>query len=131
MVGCHAGAPTGKRVYGKPRNEWDTLSRVLTHVETEGVGVDCKLLEECEDIGPFHMLQIFLVFPSSQSADDLLVASAECPSDDEDIEPCDPSSGEPLSTYTYTGVHVMLCSYAGIKCLHNSQPFCMISPDAQ
>uniref|UniRef100_A0A3P9K5D7 Neurexin 1 n=1 Tax=Oryzias latipes TaxID=8090 RepID=A0A3P9K5D7_ORYLA len=28
------------------------------------------------------------------SADDLLVASAECPSDDEDIDPCDPSSGE-------------------------------------
>ncbi|XP_020567882.1 neurexin-1a isoform X9 [Oryzias latipes] len=27
-----------------------------------------------------------------QSADDLLVASAECPSDDEDIDPCDPSS---------------------------------------
>ncbi|XP_056111562.1 neurexin 1a isoform X5 [Rhinichthys klamathensis goyatoka] len=25
--------------------------------------------------------------------DDLLVASAECPSDDEDIDPCDPSSG--------------------------------------
>ncbi|CAL8263028.1 unnamed protein product [Arctogadus glacialis] len=27
-----------------------------------------------------------------QSTDDLLVASAECPSDDEDIDPCDPSS---------------------------------------
>uniref|UniRef100_A0A3P8VND8 Neurexin-1a-like n=1 Tax=Cynoglossus semilaevis TaxID=244447 RepID=A0A3P8VND8_CYNSE len=53
-----------------------------------------------------HKPPIFLVFPSSQSADDLLVASAECPSDDEDIEPCDPSSGEPLSTYTYTGVKV-------------------------
>lgn len=33
---------------------------------------------------------------SSQPADDLLVASAECPSDDEDIDPCDPSSGEIL-----------------------------------
>ncbi|XP_053196770.1 neurexin-1a-beta-like isoform X4 [Scomber japonicus] len=31
---------------------------------------------------------------AAQSADDLLVASAECPSDDEDIDPCDPSSGE-------------------------------------
>ncbi|XP_070847060.1 neurexin 1a isoform X4 [Chaetodon trifascialis] len=30
-----------------------------------------------------------------QSADDLLVASAECPSDDEDIDPCDPSSARP------------------------------------
>uniref|UniRef100_A0AAQ5XIA9 Neurexin 1 n=1 Tax=Amphiprion ocellaris TaxID=80972 RepID=A0AAQ5XIA9_AMPOC len=29
------------------------------------------------------------------SADDLLVASAECPSDDEDIDPCDPSSARP------------------------------------
>uniref|UniRef100_A0A8C1GQX5 Neurexin 1 n=1 Tax=Cyprinus carpio TaxID=7962 RepID=A0A8C1GQX5_CYPCA len=28
-----------------------------------------------------------------QVSDDLLVASAECPSDDEDIDPCDPSSG--------------------------------------
>ncbi|XP_059374150.1 neurexin-1b-beta-like [Carassius carassius] len=28
-----------------------------------------------------------------QNADDLLVASAECPSDDEDIDPCEPSSG--------------------------------------
>ncbi|KAI2658460.1 Neurexin-1a-beta [Labeo rohita] len=28
-------------------------------------------------------------------ADDLLVASAECPSDDEDIDPCDPSSAHP------------------------------------
>ncbi|XP_067224703.1 neurexin 1a isoform X8 [Chanodichthys erythropterus] len=30
---------------------------------------------------------------NTQSTDDLLVASAECPSDDEDIDPCDPSSG--------------------------------------
>uniref|UniRef100_A0A8C6U3V9 Neurexin 1a n=1 Tax=Neogobius melanostomus TaxID=47308 RepID=A0A8C6U3V9_9GOBI len=29
------------------------------------------------------------------STDDLLVASAECPSDDEDIDPCDPSSARP------------------------------------
>ncbi|XP_033872775.3 neurexin-1-beta isoform X19 [Acipenser ruthenus] len=28
-----------------------------------------------------------------QPTDDLLVASAECPSDDEDIDPCEPSSG--------------------------------------
>ncbi|XP_028332516.1 neurexin 1a isoform X4 [Gouania willdenowi] len=32
---------------------------------------------------------------ATQSADDLLVASAECPSDDEDIDPCDPSSARP------------------------------------
>ncbi|KAF7204160.1 transcript variant X8 [Nothobranchius furzeri] len=31
-----------------------------------------------------------------QSADDLLVASAECPSDDEDIDPCDSSARPPL-----------------------------------
>uniref|UniRef100_A0A4W5RY86 Neurexin/syndecan/glycophorin C domain-containing protein n=1 Tax=Hucho hucho TaxID=62062 RepID=A0A4W5RY86_9TELE len=30
---------------------------------------------------------------SLQTTDDLLVASAECPSDDEDIDPCEPSSG--------------------------------------
>lgn len=28
-----------------------------------------------------------------QTTDDILVASAECPSDDEDIDPCEPSSG--------------------------------------
>ncbi|XP_019218045.1 neurexin 1a isoform X15 [Oreochromis niloticus] len=32
---------------------------------------------------------------AAQSSDDLLVASAECPSDDEDIDPCDPSSARP------------------------------------
>ncbi|XP_070300994.1 neurexin-1a-beta isoform X6 [Salvelinus sp. IW2-2015] len=32
---------------------------------------------------------------AAQSTDDLLVASAECPSDDEDIDPCDPSSAHP------------------------------------
>ncbi|XP_022537572.1 neurexin-1a-beta isoform X17 [Astyanax mexicanus] len=30
-----------------------------------------------------------------QTTDDLLVASAECPSDDEDIDPCEPSSASP------------------------------------
>lgn len=29
-----------------------------------------------------------------QNADDLLVASAECPSDDEDLEECEPGNGE-------------------------------------
>lgn len=41
-----------------------------------------------------YICEFFWFFLSSQSADDLLVASAECPSDDEDIDPCDPSSGE-------------------------------------
>ncbi|XP_040552691.1 neurexin-1 isoform X39 [Excalfactoria chinensis] len=30
-----------------------------------------------------------------QTTDDILVASAECPSDDEDIDPCEPSSANP------------------------------------
>ncbi|CAO2584462.1 Nrxn2 [Lemmus lemmus] len=34
---------------------------------------------------------------SPQNTDDLLVASAECPSDDEDLEECEPSTGECLS----------------------------------
>ncbi|XP_028323529.1 neurexin-1a-like isoform X24 [Gouania willdenowi] len=33
-----------------------------------------------------------------QTTDDLLVASAECPSDDEDIDPCEPSSANPTGT---------------------------------
>ncbi|XP_075452022.1 neurexin-1 isoform X34 [Ascaphus truei] len=33
--------------------------------------------------------------PIGQTTDDLLVASAECPSDDEDIDPCEPSSASP------------------------------------
>uniref|UniRef100_A0A8B9RBZ8 Neurexin 1 n=1 Tax=Astyanax mexicanus TaxID=7994 RepID=A0A8B9RBZ8_ASTMX len=32
---------------------------------------------------------------SRKTTDDLLVASAECPSDDEDIDPCEPSSASP------------------------------------
>ncbi|XP_075874907.1 neurexin-1a-beta-like isoform X7 [Nelusetta ayraudi] len=35
-----------------------------------------------------------------QTTDDLLVASAECPSDDEDIEPCEPSSANPTGAGT-------------------------------
>uniref|UniRef100_UPI0037E7C352 neurexin 2b isoform X10 n=1 Tax=Semicossyphus pulcher TaxID=241346 RepID=UPI0037E7C352 len=31
----------------------------------------------------------------TQNADDLLVASAECPSDDEDLEECEPGNGDP------------------------------------
>ncbi|XP_053917833.1 neurexin-1 isoform X31 [Cuculus canorus] len=31
----------------------------------------------------------------AQTTDDILVASAECPSDDEDIDPCEPSSANP------------------------------------
>ncbi|XP_026135059.1 neurexin-1-beta-like isoform X2 [Carassius auratus] len=34
-----------------------------------------------------------LLSVTPQNTDDLLVASAECPSDDEDIDPCEPSSG--------------------------------------
>lgn len=42
---------------------------------------------------------LFFPHPSStpQNTDDLLVASAECPSDDEDLEECEPSTGECLS----------------------------------
>lgn len=51
-------------------------------------------------IGSFERLFFFfidLMFHcaslSLQTTDDFLVASAECPSDDEDIDPCEPSSG--------------------------------------
>ncbi|XP_022537573.1 neurexin-1a-beta isoform X18 [Astyanax mexicanus] len=40
-----------------------------------------------------------------QTTDDLLVASAECPSDDEDIDPCEPSSGG-LASPTGPGLKV-------------------------
>ncbi|XP_039594429.1 neurexin 1a isoform X25 [Polypterus senegalus] len=36
----------------------------------------------------------------TQSTDDILVASAECPSDDEDIDPCEPSSANPTGPGT-------------------------------
>lgn len=38
-------------------------------------------------------LKSFSSFFLPQMTDDPLVASAECPSDDEDITPCEPSSG--------------------------------------
>lgn len=31
--------------------------------------------------------------PQPQNSDDILVASAECPSDDEDLEECEPGTG--------------------------------------
>lgn len=40
-----------------------------------------------------------------QNTDDLLVASAECPSDDEDLEECEPSTGEYLSPLPCPGAH--------------------------
>ncbi|KAG7265385.1 hypothetical protein CRUP_025831 [Coryphaenoides rupestris] len=36
------------------------------------------------------------VTPSPQNSDDILVASAECPSDDEDLEECEPGTGGEL-----------------------------------
>uniref|UniRef100_A0A8B9KEG5 Neurexin 1 n=1 Tax=Astyanax mexicanus TaxID=7994 RepID=A0A8B9KEG5_ASTMX len=43
--------------------------------------------------------------PPAKTTDDLLVASAECPSDDEDIDPCEPSSGG-LASPTGPGLKV-------------------------
>lgn len=43
--------------------------------------------------------------PPPQNTDDLLVASAECPSDDEDLEECEPSTGECLSPLPCPGAH--------------------------
>lgn len=40
-------------------------------------------------LSPLPLLSLFF-----QNADDLLVASAECPSDDEDLEECEPGNGE-------------------------------------
>lgn len=40
----------------------------------------------CETVALFFPLQ-------PQSSDDILVASAECPSDDEDLEECEPGTG--------------------------------------
>lgn len=51
-------------------------------------------------VGSAHPLEpsVSLFLPLSlQNTDDLLVASAECPSDDEDLEECEPSTGECLS----------------------------------
>lgn len=39
-----------------------------------------------------RLINLLTVIPL-QTTDDILVASAECPSDDEDIDPCEPSSG--------------------------------------
>lgn len=34
-----------------------------------------------------------------QNSDDILVASAECPSDDEDLEECEPGTGGSIGHY--------------------------------
>ncbi|XP_077032194.1 neurexin-1 isoform X34 [Agelaius phoeniceus] len=51
-------------------------------------------------LGNLGPLAVYLSSLSSQllkimTSDDILVASAECPSDDEDIDPCEPSSANP------------------------------------
>ncbi len=75
-----------------------------------------------------------LVSLSLQNTDDLLVASAECPSDDEDLEECEPGNGESVlpsvcvficckHTHTHTHTHTQsrpVCScdwtkYASIQ----------------
>ncbi|KAI4587209.1 hypothetical protein MJG53_004996 [Ovis ammon polii x Ovis aries] len=43
----------------------------------------------------FGELSPEVVKPLTHTTDDILVASAECPSDDEDIDPCEPSSANP------------------------------------
>lgn len=49
----------------------------------------------CPDFIFYALLSLFF-----QNVDDLLVASAECPSDDEDLEECEPGNGEStLSSY--------------------------------
>ncbi|XP_067278239.1 neurexin-1b-beta isoform X16 [Pseudorasbora parva] len=42
-----------------------------------------------------HQMKQTTAGEPQQTVDDLLVASAECPSDDEDIDPCEPSSANP------------------------------------
>ncbi|XP_059422828.1 neurexin-1a-like isoform X5 [Carassius carassius] len=42
-----------------------------------------------------HKIKPSTASDPQQTTDDLLVASAECPSDDEDIDPCEPSSANP------------------------------------
>ncbi|XP_073690414.1 neurexin-1a isoform X2 [Garra rufa] len=42
-----------------------------------------------------HKIKSTTASEPQQTTDDLLVASAECPSDDEDIDPCEPSSANP------------------------------------
>uniref|UniRef100_A0A8C3MLC1 Neurexin-1 n=1 Tax=Geospiza parvula TaxID=87175 RepID=A0A8C3MLC1_GEOPR len=43
--------------------------------------------------------------PIGQTTDDILVASAECPSDDEDIDPCEPSSGGLVQLFPLNPFH--------------------------
>ncbi|XP_074673765.1 neurexin-1 isoform X29 [Strix aluco] len=41
----------------------------------------------------FDFFSVSICTTGIPTTDDILVASAECPSDDEDIDPCEPSSG--------------------------------------
>ncbi|KAG8000037.1 Neurexin-3-beta, partial [Nibea albiflora] len=49
--------------------------------------------KQCEN--PWLSIETCRQVITEKTTDDLLVASAECPSDDEDIEPCEPSSANP------------------------------------
>lgn len=81
-----------------------------------------------EDVMDWVRAYIWVFTPfwiiSPQSADDLLVASAECPSDDEDMDPCDPSSGEMKSHHGNT---LYLSFFVGLLqlILHFHLGFCV------
>lgn len=70
-------------------------------------------------VGPAHPLEpsLSLLLPlSPQNTDDLLVASAECPSDDEDLEECEPSTGECLSPLPCPGPPATLLGRGATVC---------------
>uniref|UniRef100_A0A8C1B8Q3 Laminin G domain-containing protein n=1 Tax=Cyprinus carpio carpio TaxID=630221 RepID=A0A8C1B8Q3_CYPCA len=63
-------------------------SATVSHSETS-----TSIMEITTTTTSNHKIKPTTASAPQQNTDDLLVASAECPSDDEDIDPCEPSSG--------------------------------------
>lgn len=79
---------------------WSRVSQGLSLCHSTPQEVAAELLTQ-----PGILFFPHLPSPPPQNTDDLLVASAECPSDDEDLEECEPSTGECLSPLPCPGAH--------------------------
>lgn len=88
---------------------WPCLRCCSTHT----LGSSCGA---CSPTGTLSFPSLLTIPPRPQNTDDLLVASAECPSDDEDLEECEPSTGECLSPLPCPGPLRRRCWGGGRLC---------------
>ncbi|KAI2657411.1 Neurexin-1a-beta [Labeo rohita] len=84
------------RIEGSVRLVGEVLSSSITPQSSATVSrseTSTSVVEITTTTTSSHKIKPTTASEPQQTTDDSLVASAECPSDDEDIDPCEPSSG--------------------------------------